>query len=138
MYRGQAGDGGRRAPRGSLLRSDPHHDRVPGIHQRTPGAPHPPQGGRRGDAGRGLPVKLDERRHQAVGVPQGRMSRLGVSPCDIYVHDDRAAGLALLVLKGLAGRLRLCIRHTCGDDFILSPLDVTPVQLLLRVLVLLL
>lgn len=131
QWRQQGGDGGRRrlrAPRGRLLLSAPHHD---GIHQRTPGAPHPPQGGGRGDARGGLPVELEERFDQAVG---GGLSQLGVHPRQVYVHYDRVAGLTLLVLKRRPVSLRLCVRDAPGDRFIfilLEPLDVIPVQLLL-------
>lgn len=136
VCRGRGLRWGRSAPAGRLLRSDAHHDEIPIVHRGTSGAPHSPQGGGRGDTGRGLPVKLDEGGHQCVGVPQGQMSQLGVRPREVYVHYDRVAGLTLLVLKWAPVRLRLRVRHTGGDDFIFGPLDVTPVQLLLNVLVL--
>lgn len=126
--------GGRRALGRRLLPGAPHPERIPGVRQGTPGAPHPPQGGRRGDAPGSLPVKLEERCRQAVTVHQGRVSQLGVCPCEVYVHDDRVAGLTLLILKGTSVRLCLCVGHACADIFVLVPLDVTPVQPLLHVL----
>lgn len=133
VYRGEGGYGGCRA-RSTLLLCAPHLDRIPGISQRTSSAPHPPQGGRCGDTAGSLPVKLEERCNQAIVVHQGRMSQLGVCPCEIYVHYDRAAGLTLLVLTGPQIRLCLRVHHTCGDNFIFNPFNVTPVQLLVNVL----
>lgn len=139
VYWGQRAHGRWCSTRGTLAASAPHPDGFPGIRQSSPSAPHPPQSGRCGDASRSLPVKLEERHHQVIAVHQGRVSQLGVRPCEIYVHYDRVARLTLLVLKS-GRRVRLClrVRHTCGANLIFSPLNVTPVQLPLHVLVLLL
>lgn len=139
VYWGQGAHGRWCSIRGTLAMSAPHPDGFPGICQRSPSAPHPPQSRRCRDAPRSLPVKLEERHHQVIAIHQGRVSQLGVRPCEIYVHYDWVARLTLLVLK--SGRqVCLCLRvcHTCGANLIFSPFNVTPVQLLLHVLVLLL
>lgn len=130
--------GGSRACRWLLFLSAPHPVRLSKIYLRTSGAPHPPQGGRCGDTSRSLAVKLKERWSRVVWVYQRQMSHFGVCPFEIYVHYDWVTGLALFVLKRWRVRLRLSIRHTCCDNFIFSPFDVAPVQLLFIVRVLIL
>lgn len=113
----------------------PH--RLPGIWQRSPGAPHPPQCGRGRDAARRLPVKLEEWRHEVFAVRQGQVPQLGVRAREVDVHDDRTAGLTLPVLHGGRRlRLSLSVGHAGRAHLVLSPLDVAPVQLPLHILLL--
>lgn len=122
-------DGRQRAEGRRLLLGARHPH---GLRQRPPCAPHPPQRRRGGDSPRSLAVKLEERRHQAIGVHQRQMPELGVRPRQVDMHNNRVASLRRLVLMGNSVRLRLGARH-----FILNPLlDVAPVQRLLGVVVL--